>query len=152
MTNLLEFQQGLEKLSNTDYLVELLFNAIRNTEKIALSLQKQQLNEGRDNEDRLIGVYSKSTEDRYGPGNQPRKPKIAGQPYNFEDTGGLFDNMLLLYDDNKVSFWSKDGKTELLVDKYQNLFGLDDYNLRNYLLNSILPVLIPNIKQVLKIA
>lgn len=151
MGNLSELQKGLQLLSGSDHLLKLLFEAVRATEKVALSLQKQQLSEGYDNKNRLIGTYTKTTE-KLAEGTNPRQPKIAGEPYNFQDTGGLFDDMLLIFEGDNVIFYSEDPKTELLVDKYQNLFGLDDYNLNNYLQNSILPILIEKIKTTLKLA
>lgn len=150
MGNLIQLQKNLSKLANKEYLIQMLFEAIRDTEEIALSLQKQQLGEGRNNEDESLGTYSRATELIYRFGDKkPRKPKIEGQLYNFEDTGDFFDDMYLLFGKDEVQFWSNDEKTPLLVEKYNNLLGLDDYNLRNYLKNSITPLLIIQVRKVL---
>lgn len=151
MANLNEFQIGLQQLINEGFLINILFDAIQQTEKVALSLQKSQLDEGRDNKGGLIGEYTKKTEE-LAKNERTRKPKIAGEPYNFQYTGGLFDKMVLLYEKPNVIFYSKDSKTELLVDTYQNLFGLDDYNLNNYLANSIAPTILLRIKSTLRLA
>lgn len=148
MATVIEFQKRLAKIADRKAIEKILFDSIRSTEKIALSLQKQQLGDGRDNEDKEIGVYSEATEN-WPRDYQPRKPKIAGQPYNFEDTGGFFDNMKLVFGDGEVSFWSTDSKTPLLADTYGNIFGLDDTNLRNYIQNSIYPLLMLQIRKTL---
>ena len=139
MGNLSELQKGLQRLSEGDRLLKLLFEAVRATEKVALSLQKQQLSEGYSQKDELIGVYTKTTQN-IAEHRDVRQPKIAGEPYNFEWTGDFFDGMELIFEGDTVRFYSTDTKAELLADKYQNLFGLDDYNLNNYLQNSILPM------------
>ncbi len=141
MGNLVELQKGLERLSNESYLLDVLFRLIKKTEKDAIRLQRQQLNDGFDNLERTIGVYTKTTENK-AKGRRTRKPKIAGEHYNFEDTGDFFDGMYLIFEQDNVKFFSKDSKTELLEDKYENLFGLTEFNLRNYLNNIILPLMI----------
>ena len=150
MGSLITLQKNLQKLANREYLIKILFQAIRDTEKIALSLQKEQLAEGRNNEDKEIGTYSRATDLFYRfSDNKPRKPKIEGQPYNFEDTGDFVDNMYLLFGKDEVQFYSSGEATPILVDRYKNLFGLDDYNLRNYLKNAITPLLIIQVRKVL---
>lgn len=152
MANLQEFQTRLKKLNNRQELYAIAFKIVKQTQKIAISLQKQQLSEGQDNEGNIIGTYSRATEleSLFGD-NKPRTSKEEGQPYNFEWSGGLFDNMFLLFGDDEVSFWSKDSKTPELVEKYDNLLGLDDYNLPNYIRNSILPLLQLEARKVLQL-
>ena len=141
MATLIEFQKKLQPLTNRKVLEEMLFLAIKETKNVAESLQKQQLGEGRSNEDEIIGTYARSTELEYiFGGRQSRKPKIEGEPYNFEDTGGFIDGITTIFEKDQVSFWSTDEKTPLLVSKYDNLLGLDDYNLSKYVLNSVFPI------------
>lgn len=153
MATIIQFQERLQTLANREELERLVFYAIKETKKIAISLQKQQLSEGRNNEDKEIGTYSRSTELNYlfGKGPKPRQPKIEGEPYNFEDTGGLFDGMTLQFDKDQVSFWSTDEKTPFLVIKYKGLLGLDEYNLKNYVQNAVFPIFMREFRKVLKI-
>lgn len=99
------------------------------------------MGEGRDIFDKEIGTYSRSTELEYlfGDGPKPRKPKIEGQPYNFEDTGSFFDGFYLDISNGMAEWKSKDSKTPLLVQKYGDIFGLDDVNLKNVIKNILVP-------------
>lgn len=152
MGSLVQFQKNLQKLDDRKYLNDILFNAIRKTEKIAISLQKQQLSEGRDNQDKVVGTYSRATELESLFGDvKPRQSKREGDPYNFEWTGDFFDGMELLFSSDEVSFWSKDSKTPLLVEKWENIMGLDDINLYNYIQNALYPLIMLQIRKTLQI-
>ena len=96
-------------------------------------LQDGQLGKGLDSEGKLIGTYSKVTDAiasssvSIAEGSAPRKDKIAGQPYNFEWTGDLFDKFGLTFESsNTYTLFSKDGKADLLKEKYGNIFDLTD--------------------------
>lgn len=66
-----------------------------NAELIINLLQENQLAKGKDSSGSVVGVYSWTTEVYYAkdPQNKPRKPKVKGEPYNFEWSGELFDSM-----------------------------------------------------------
>lgn len=152
MANLQEFQTRLKKLNNRQGLYAIAFKIVKQTQHIALSLQKQQLSEGQDNTGKIIGTYSRATElEALFGDNKPRTAKVEGQPYNFEWSGEFFDNMYLLFGDDEVSFWSKGEAVPDLVEKYDNLLGLDDDNLPNYIRNSILPLLQMEARKVLQL-
>ncbi len=146
MASLIQFQQKLARLNNIKYLEELVFNEIRRYENVFLNLNKKQLSEGESNEGDIFGEYSQASEDIAKLTN-PRKPKIAGQPFNFENTGGLFDGMELHVDGTQAQFWSTDSKTPELVVKYDGLFGLQPDNLKEVIQRVILPAFLIQIRK-----
>lgn len=148
MGNLIQLQKNFQKLANKKYLEELLFTEIKRYENIFVNLQKKQLSSGEDNEGDLFGTYTHATEEIARLEN-PRKPKTAGEPYNFEYTGGLFDGMELQFRDNEAFFWSTDNKTKELVVKYDGLFGLQEDNLRKVIQQIIAPAVILQIRKTL---
>ncbi len=148
MANLAEFQKRFAKIASRESLELILFVEIKRYENIFVSLQQKQLDKGEDNEGDVFGVYSEATEN-WERNYTPRKPKEAGQPYNFQDTGGLFDGMELLVDGTQAQFWSKDEKTPFLVDEYTNLFGLQDDNLKEVISKVIYPAFMLQIRKIL---
>ena len=92
-------------------------------------LKDEQLGKGFDASGKVIGTYSETTEiisiENQLLGRKPRKPKVAGQPYNFEDTGSLFDNMDMMFEDLKsFSLFSKDSKANFLEKEYGDIYTL----------------------------
>jgi hypothetical protein len=64
---------------------------LREIEKL---LKETQLSKGENTDGAILGVYAKITQDYYSKITPlPKKPKMAGQPYNLEWTGGLFDSI-----------------------------------------------------------
>ncbi|WP_431129758.1 hypothetical protein [Flagellimonas flava] len=153
MANLFQLQERFQKLDRPKNLEKILFQTIRKNEKTLLSLNKQQLGEGRDVHGNITGTYSRATEIeyRFGEGPRPRKPKIEGQPYNYEDQGDFLDGFFLDISNGQAEWNSKDSKTPLLVQKYGDLFGLDDENLKLSIKNIIVPALLTHIRSTLKI-
>ena len=68
---------------------------IKKNEKEIIRVNQQELSQGRNYLGQTVGTYSKNTE-LISKQTNPRQPKKAGQPYNFEDTGSLFDRMFLI--------------------------------------------------------
>lgn len=68
---------------------------LENDQYIISILQDKQLSEGKDSYGKYVGFYKTVTEQVYSqdPANRPRKPKISGEPYNFEWSGEFFDSM-----------------------------------------------------------
>lgn len=91
-------------------------------------LKDEQLGLGKDSKGRIIGRYSTATEIfASDPQNRPRKPKQAGQPYNFEWTGETFDSMFLHFESkDSYSLFSSDEKALFLQGKYGNIFDLTE--------------------------
>ena len=79
-------------------------------------LTDEQLGLGLDAKGKVIGRYSKATEGYAAdPENRPRQPKIAGEPFNFEWTGGLFDELYLTFDSkDSYTLFSYDAKASFL--------------------------------------
>lgn len=150
MATIQGFSERLSKLNNIDTLELILFVEIKRYENIFINLNKEQLSKGESATGDLFGTYSKATEEIAKLEN-PRKPKIAGQPYNYEYTGGLFDGFELLVDEHNTQFWSNDEKTPFLVVKYKDLFGLQDDNLQKVISKVILPAFLLQIRKVLQI-
>lgn len=148
MATLYQFQQKLAKINSQKYLELALFEQIKRYENIFLRYQKEQLNEGEDAEGNIFGVYKQSTED-WDRSYTPRKPKIAGEAYNFEDTGGLFDGMRLDVFEDKAEFWSDDSKTADLVNRFKGFFGLSDERLREVIKTVIYPAFMIELRTVL---
>lgn len=101
---------------------------IDNRDEILRILKDKQLGQGLTPSGGIIGKYSKTTEQRanelFG---KPRKPKVAGQPYNLEWTGGFFDEMYMFFEDMKsYSIFSEDGKAELLKSKFGDITTMSD--------------------------
>jgi hypothetical protein len=138
MANLLQFRQNLAKISNRKDVYEEVFRAIKFLETYLLDLQKEQLSAGVDNEGVEIGTYSRLTETIARQSN-PIKPKRAGDPYNFEWTGGFFQGMRLDVGKQEAVFTSSDSKTPMLTVKYPGLLGLTQDHLNQALEDRIIP-------------
>lgn len=94
-------------------------------------LKEEQLNKGLDSSGKVVGTYSPTTEqisiENQLLGRKPRKPKEAGQPYNFEDTGDFFDGFDLMFEDFKsYSLFSRDSKADFLEQEYGDISTLTD--------------------------
>lgn len=102
---------------------------IKRKEDILRILKEEQLGKGLDSSGQVIGTYSPATElisiENQLLGNKPRKPKIAGQPFNFEYTGSLFDKFNMKFEDFKsYSLFSKDSKADFLEKEYGDIYTL----------------------------
>lgn len=150
MATLIEFQRRLQILDSQVSLDFLLFKEIERFKNIFIRLNKEQLSKGEDNEGDIFGEYTQATQEIAALGN-PRKPKIAGQPYNFEDTGGLFDGFEMIIENSTAQFWSTDSKTPELIVEYQGLFGLNPDNLQKVISTVILPAFLLSIRRELQL-
>ena len=116
-------------------------------------LTDEQLGLGLDAKGKVIGRYSKATEGYAAdPENRPRQPKIAGEPFNFEWTGGLFDELYLTFDSkDSYTLFSYDAKASFLKDTYGDIFDFTEAH--NYRINFeiILPELDKKLTQKLNL-
>ena len=95
-----------------------------NAELIINILQEKQLSEGKDSSGNIVGRYSWATDVYYAnnPQNKPRQPKTAGQPYNFEWSGELFDSMNIKVNtvENGFDVFSVTGKDKFLEKQFNS--------------------------------
>ena len=150
MATIAEFQQRLSRIASKKSLELILFTEIKRHEKIFVRYNKEQLSKGENNEGEIIGTYTEATEEMAADDN-PRQPKIAGQPYNFEYTGGLFDGFELRVFEDNAYFFSTDSKTPELVSQYKGLFGLQEDNLREIIKTVIIPAFVFQIRKELNL-
>lgn len=130
---------------------------VQENDQPAIDLNKSQLSQGSTTRKRPIrffagkGVYSINTQliaENSIP--KPRKPKIAGQPYNMEYTGKLFDNLQLLVKENEALFASDTSRMATLKNAgYFDLLGLTPKNQITYVNDILRPEVIANIKRLL---
>ena len=106
-------------------------------------LTDEQLGLGLDSKGKLIGRYSKATEGYAAdPENRPRQPKVAGQPFNFEWTGGTFDELYLTFDSKDTyTLFSYDAKATFLKDTYGDIFDFTEAHNQRINYEIILPEL-----------
>jgi len=150
VANVFEIQSRVSALKDRKTLELILFVEIKKAEKIFIEAQKMQLNAGVNNKGKVIGTYSQATEE-IAKGQNTRKPKIAGQPYNFEYYGDFFDDMVLDVFEDSASFFSTDSKTEELIGKYKGLFGLTEENLEEIIRETIAPRFVGEIRNILQL-
>lgn len=106
---------------------------LENADFIINILQENQLAKGKDSSGTIVGRYSWATDVFYAkdPQNKPRRSKTAGDPYNFEWSGELFDSMNIKISTQESSFdiYSTTGKDVYLEDKFKrNLTKLTKEN------------------------
>lgn len=96
-----------------------------NADLIINILQENQLAKGLDSSGTVVGRYSWATDVFFAndPQNKPRRPKTAGDPYNFEWSGEFFDSMNIKVDVTKTDYdiYSSTGRDKEL----QSWFGTD---------------------------
>ncbi len=140
MATIIQVEERLRPLTNRETLELFLFVEIKRFENLFLKAQKEQLNDGENNKGGVIGTYSFATE-QIAKNENPRKPKNAGEAFNFEYHGDFFDGMYLDVFEDRAEFWSRDDKTKKLTVKYNDLFGLQPDRLMELVRRVILPAL-----------
>lgn len=129
MTVVLTYTKGIRKIKN-DLPKALKKILIRREDDVIRILQNFQLGKGLDSKGKLTGTYSPNTERIIAEeGRIPRQPKTPGSPYNFQDTGDLFDEMYLFFEDEKsFSLFSYDKKALFLQEEYGDIYTLTKKN------------------------
>ena len=137
-----QYQTGIKSIKNE------LSNTIRQIlrdkwDEVLKILTDEQLGLGLDSKGKIIGRYSKATEGYAAdPENRPRQDKVAGQPYNFEWTGGTFDEMFLTFDSKDTyTLFSYDAKATFLKDTYGDIFDFTEAHNQRINYEIILPEL-----------
>ena len=90
-----------------------------------LNREEQIFKQGLDINGQLLGKYRRNLS-----GSTRGYPKEAGNPFNFFDTGALFNGFNLLSEGNKnkITIENTDGKAKLLATKYGEFVGLTEEN------------------------
>ena len=122
------------------------FQQIRKFREILIDLQKIRLDKGESTTGRVFGTYSLRTQE-IAQGESTRQPKVFGEPYNFEWTGGFFDGMQLVFKGNTAEFISRDSKTPFLQTKYPGLLGLDDDSWTEFVNKHLYPAFMAEIRR-----
>ncbi len=110
--------------------------AVKNADKIILILQNKQLGIGLNSSGGALsfvqgkysgdGTYSEWTE-MIAKHESTRKPKNAGDVYNFQWSGSTFDSMILKADNSgEYQILSTDGKMRMLESLYGKIFDLTE--------------------------
>lgn len=116
--------------------LELIGEIALEADDFVIFLQQEQLKQGKNEDNKTIGVYTPYTEEiasnyqEYGV-EKPIRPKIAGEQYNFEWTGRYFKGMFIkvfLNNNFSIEIDSKVPYADELEKKYKKLLGLIDNN------------------------
>ncbi len=102
-------------------------DAVKRNKGQITDLNKIELEQGRNYLEQVVGKYSKSTE-LISKTTNPRQPKKAGEPYNHENTGRLFDGMFITYNGKVIKINSKglgDNQKQLFIS-INRLLGFTD--------------------------
>jgi len=114
---------------------------IENKENIMNILKYSQLELGIKSDGSDAGVYSNLTS-QFAIGQDVVKPKNAGDPYNFQWSGGTFAFMDVKTDGKgEFDIFSTSGKQELLEEIYGELFDLTEEHNEFVNMQIILPYL-----------
>lgn len=141
MGTLQQLRTNLRPLTRRSEIEKIAFEALKSLEGFIVDLNQIQLSNNQDIFGASLGVYSPATEE-IARSENTREPKIAGQPYNFEWTGELFDGMYLVFTNNTAEIFSKDPKAAFLESKYGEIFGLNDDNRTELVKDKLTPLVL----------
>ena len=143
-----KYQSGLKGLQNE--LPNIIRQILKDNWSIVFKiLTDEQLGKGTDSKGKIIGTYKKITESYAAdPENRARKPKEAGKPYNFEWTGGTFDELFLTFDSlDTYTLFSHDSKATFLKDTYGDIFDFTKAHNERINFEIVLPELDKKLEQ-----
>ena len=141
MATLLQQSENLKKL-NESVIEQQLFKAIREAEVVILDANKEQLSKGENYLGGEVGRYSPYTQG-FADAKETftNVPKKEGSLYNFDWTGDFLKGFKLGINGNEATITSNvlgdDSKLNFLLNN--NLFGLNDENLKKIIQSEILP-------------
>ncbi|BFP39494.1 hypothetical protein FGF1_03390 [Flavobacteriaceae bacterium GF1] len=149
MATVLQLRQRLAPLVNKEVVYGIFFESVKAFEAYLIDLNQIRLEDGEDVFGNLTGTYSKSTEleSLFGEGPRPIRPKVEGEPYNFQWTGGLFDGMRIDIFSDSAEFDSTDPKTGELKRKYGQILGLQERDLEEAIRERLFPDFIKRFRQ-----
>ncbi len=145
--NVLQYQKKLNSI-NVHSIVK---DAVNKNTKVILDINRSEMNDGLDIFGKVVGKYSKASEE-FAKHTNPSKPKKAGANYNFQDTLALFKGMLIEFNGKIIKFDSNgiDSVEKDLFITDSQVLGVSKENavIINY--DILLPDLQNKIKQILK--
>lgn len=136
-----QLRKRLEPLVNRDVVYGIFFESVRAFEEYLIDFNKIRLEDGEDVFGNITGTYSRATELEalFGEGPRPIKPKVEGEPYNFQWTGGLFDGMKIEVFGDRAEYDSTDPKTQELLQKYGQILGIQEQDLAEAIRDKLYP-------------
>lgn len=122
--------EQINEVARQSEVERLYFDSARANEDKLLELQKEQLSKGEDQTGSIVGRYSPFTEE-LAKQEDPIKPKVAGQPYNFEWTGDFFAQMFVRFAQRQLTLTSA---KRIVLQTFEDfpLFGLQPRNLERF--------------------
>ena len=129
-----------------------MFQAIKKAEKEVIELNKGQLDKGKDVFGNVVGRY-KATTQSFANADGISKSKKEGDPYNFSWYGDFLDGFELAINNEEVTILSNvQGSTEKLnFLTTNNLYGLNDENLKLIIQTKVIPFINKFARATLKI-
>lgn len=101
--------------------------AVRFVADDLIRLKQDELFDGIGNNGKVIGRYSKATEQISTGLTGVGFPKKAGDPFNFYASGSLFKSWRYLFKDgSSLELFATDSKYDELKGRYPNMVGLSD--------------------------
>lgn len=149
MATLLQQRERVQRLKE-GVISDQIFKFIRSVENKLVKLNVDQLNkDSSDINGRPIGFYSYATE------IITNGEKAQGEPFTAKDTGDWLDSFFVRIENDKISFGATDAKTLTILtsDNWlsDQLFGLTDNNLRQFIRKELLPFVLKYQRDVLGI-
>lgn len=149
MATLIQHLERAKKLKANN-LEKDLFKFIKSIEKDLLELEKERISEkSKDIFGEALGYYSKATE------IITKGKKKAGEPFTGIDSGDWFDAFYMQEVAGVLRFSSKDEKNSTILNSdnwnSNQVFGLDDEQLKGVIRERLLPFFIKNSRDILGI-
>ena len=132
MGTVLDLQKRIAPLAKKQALEKIAFQELKKEKQFLIKLEKERLDKGQDTSGKVVGTYSESTE-QIAKTQNPIKPKIAGQPFNFQYFGSFFRKMGMAFRSLTSVFTNTDTKAGILLSKYPNLLGVSDKDWADFL-------------------
>jgi hypothetical protein len=142
----------LNKLKGVN-ITSLTATVIKEKTKEIIEVNQKELREGKNFVGQTVGLYAKSTELISKESPTPNQPKIAGQPYNFDWSGNLFEREFITYSNAKIKFDSRgkgDNQKQLFVS-VNRLLGVDEKGEKIINFEIVLPGLQKKFKAITKL-
>jgi len=156
MATILEQIKNLEKLSEK-VIVDELFKALKDAEKLVLELNKKQLDDNENRDGVTFPNYAGITESYWRKVDMPRTEelfdyKVTSNKYNFDWSGEFLLGLNLTISGEEAVFGSTgmNGGKELLVVS-RKAMGLNDENLKTIIKTKLLPYIHNFARRTLKI-